>query len=165
MIILRQREYTSVHRKIGAKVKRSYVDFVDKMGRGLQNEYRKAKEISDYNGNYSIQNPRILKESIKEARDKYNVRTLGSEQYGLKSSMATNKEFKDYLKKTKNTPEDLQEKLGNAVRGGKNFIFLSNKDTHNLNRGYDIAEHAHEVGHLKNEKLGRRFTIENKKGR
>lgn len=163
MIILRQREYTSVHRKIGAKLKRGYVDFVDKMGRGLQSENEKSKEISRYLGSYSIQNPRILKESIKEGRDKYNARTLGAEQYGTKSRYITNREFKDYLKKTNKTENDLQKKLGNAVKSGNNIIFLSSKDAVGFDRGYDIAEHAHEVGHLKNDKLGRKFTIRNNK--
>ena len=39
MIILRQKEYTSIKRKIGAKIKRGRVDFANLVGRGLQKKF------------------------------------------------------------------------------------------------------------------------------
>lgn len=45
MIIIRQKEYTSLSRKIGAKLKRARVDFANSMGRKLQKENVKDQQL------------------------------------------------------------------------------------------------------------------------
>lgn len=152
MIILRQQEYTSLPRKIGAKLKRTRVNLANSVGRKLRTEAYLRDAISEELNNYSIQNPRILKESIREGRNECNARTLRTEQFpNLRgSSNVSNNKIMKSLRQSNATLEDLDGKLGNEVKKGKNIIFLSSEDTKGNKRGYDIAEHAHEVGHLKN---------------
>lgn len=152
MIILRQKEYTSLPRKIGAKLKRARVDFANSMGRGLRAEAYLRDATSENLNSYSIKNPRILKESIREGRKECNARTLRTEQFPnlSGSSNVSNDKIIKTLRQSNAAPEDLGEKLGNEVKKGRNIIFLSSEDTKGDKRGYDISEHAHEVGHLKN---------------
>ncbi len=157
MIILRQHEYTSVSRKIGAKLKRMRTNLANKVGRDLREDIIERKKVQDDLMSTRIKDPKLLKESIKEARDKYNARTISAEDYGLKCGGAVSsrflKEEAKVAKKEKNTLDEyLGSKLGNIVRKNDNVIFLSGEDG---NR--DVAEHAHEVGHLKNDKNGGRI--------
>lgn len=157
MIILRQKEYTSLSRKIAARWKRKRTDFANSMGRGLKKETEDRKSAIDrMSFENKIVDSKLLKKSIREARDKYNSRTMNAEiigSHGSKSIKTDN--LKETAKRNNLSIEDAYgSKLGNAVKTNDNLIFLDGGNGY-----YDVSEHAHEVGHLKNNKLGRRNNI------
>lgn len=146
MIIIRQKEYTSLPRKIGAKLKRARVDFANSMGRKLQKENVKDQQLQREANKIRVNDSKLLKESIREAKNKYDARTLNGSNYELGSqSIRSNEIIKAAEKSNLNLDEICKPKLANAVKKNKNIIFLS---------GSDVADHSHEVGHLKNDSNG-----------
>lgn len=156
MIILRQKEYTSVGRKIAAKWKRKRTDFANSMGRGLKKEADKRTNTAAHlSFEDKIVDPKLLKKSIREAK-KYNARTMNSsiiEEIGSKCIKTDN--LKEIAKRNNLSIDDAYgSKLGNAIKSNDNLIFLGGGDGY-----YDVTEHAHEVGHLKNNKLKNRNNV------
>ena len=104
-----------------------------------------------------IDNKSLLKKSIREARDKYNARTISKDTFfDFKaksvpgSFTTTTKELKDNI----GSSQDLSKgnKLKNILNSNDHVIVL---DTKIYNPGHKrksakVDAHAHEVGHIKN---------------
>jgi hypothetical protein len=151
MIILRQKEYTSLPRKIGAKLKRTRVDFANLVGKGLQknseNRDSYTTELLSSSGN-KTGDKKLLTKLIGKAKNDYDARVLTAEPY-FHTGNITSETLKKHI-----GSDDLRKvspKLANAVGKNKNIIFLSKLD------GYDPVHLAHEIGHLQNNKRNRGF--------
>lgn len=147
MIILRQREYTSVKRKIGAKITRGRVNIAQWIGdymmkRGEKNNESALKTISD-------ESPRKhFKEIIKTAHNKYNTRTMNSSNFKLSGSSSI-PDTEKFVQKYKNSIESLSPKTKSALKSGQGLILVDDttKD----------ASIAHELGHIKNSRKSRKY--------
>ena len=126
MIILRQREFTSIQRKLGAKLKRGRINVAEWVGKvGIQNPNNKRLKTGKELSGYAINNPELLKESIKNARDNYNARTLGAERLKVGSSNISSTRVKQMVKEYGDEIDSsVGRKVGNAFRKGKNIILL-----------------------------------------
>jgi len=152
MIILRQREYTSVRRKINAKVARLRTNVAQKLGdyiidRGTRNNIVASDLINGGDDNIGRDK---LKPIIKEIRDKHDSRVLDTYNIDGSGSFALTDtdRAKEVWNKQGISIKDFNRKTQNALNRHKKLVFAD--DTTNN------ASLAHELGHLQN-------SVENKK--
>lgn len=152
MIILRQKEYTSIGRKLNAKVARLRVNAAQKMGDYMID---KAEE-STMNGANLLSDDKVsrdkFKSLIKISRDKYNSRVMDTSNLGGEGSYVITDT--DRVKKAWNKmglkSEDFNKKTQNALKRHKSLVFID--DTANN------ASLAHELGHLHNSVENKRLS-------
>ena len=151
MIIVRnieQREYSAVGRKISNWADKE----IYKAEKGAAIAGRKLNE------NLGVNNSKLLKESIREGRDKYNARTVspwtafGFSTNGRKvptgssniDTKSIREEGYDELRKTK--------KMNNIIKNNDNIIIHGTEifTRKGKEKSARAESHAHEVGHLKN---------------
>lgn len=158
MIILRQKQYTSLGRKINAKIGRFRVNAADSLGRVINRYNKNGNEAANkIMASPGVDNKDLLKKSIREARDKYNTRTISKNTFfDFKarpvpgSFTTTTKELKDSI--NSNPELNKSSKFKNILNSNEHVIVLDTKN-YNLNRKRKSAKadaHAHEVGHIKN---------------
>jgi hypothetical protein len=143
MIILRQKQYTSLKRQIGAKIARGRVNTAQKIG-----DYMLKKTIENDNIAKNTFTPvenlnrNQFKNIARYAKDNYGARIMDSSNFGATGSKVVHTQtIKDAFG---NSINNLNPKLRNAVNSNQ-AIIMADKTT-------DNADLAHELGHLMNSK-------------
>ena len=155
MIIIRnieQREYSAIGRKLGNWLDKKISDADIESG---EIGYKLSKDLG-------VNNRKLLKESIREGRDKYNARTVSpwtAFGFSTKGNIIPNGSSNidtESIKKNNFKTFRKSSKMKNIVENNDNIIVHETEviTDKGKKKSARAESHAHEVGHLRNDSKG-----------